>query len=89
MSTNLGEGGLPILRVFDGVTSAQTIEIQVYDPAFTGCVFVSAGYIGNDGTFEVVTGGGPQVNVFNFPALDLLFSFYSGDPANTGGIFVS
>ena len=29
-------------------------------------------------------GGGPQVNVFSFPALDLLFSFYSGDPANTG-----
>jgi hypothetical protein len=34
-------------------------------------------------------GGGPQVNVFNFPALDLLFSFYSGEATNAGGVFVS
>jgi hypothetical protein len=31
---------------------------------------------------------GLQINVFSFPALDLLFSFYSGDPANNGGVFV-
>jgi len=46
-----------------------------------------------DGIADIVTGagpgGGPQVNIFSFPALDLLFSFYSGDPTNTGGVFVS
>ena len=46
-----------------------------------------------DGIADIVTGAGPggapQVNVFSFPALDLLFQFYSGDPANMGGVFVA
>jgi hypothetical protein len=46
-----------------------------------------------DGIADIVTGvgpgGGPEVKVFSFPALDLLFSFYSGDATNTGGVFVS
>ena len=36
----------------------------------------------------IVESAGPQVNVFNFPALDLLFSFYSGEATNAGGVFV-
>ena len=143
--TGAGPGGAPHVKVFDGATNAIISQWYAYSTAFTGGVFVAAGDIGNDGTFEVVTGagqggspvvavwdpytgallaqfmayaedftggvrvgindgntdgiadivtgagpgGGPQVNVFNFPALDLLFSFYSGDPANTGGVFVN
>ena len=34
-------------------------------------------------------GGGPEVKGFSFPTLDLLFSFFSGDPTNTDGVFVS
>ena len=53
--------------------------------------------IGSDGNFDGVLdlitgagpGGGPQVNGFSFPTLDLLFSFFSGDPSSTGGVFVS
>ena len=33
-------------------------------------------------------GGGPQVNAFDYPTLDLLFSFYSGDSTNTKGVVV-
>ena len=142
--TGAGPGGAPHVKVFDGATNAIISQWYAYATDFTGGVFVAIGDIGNDGTFEVVTGagaggspvvavwdpnpgallaqfmayaedftggvrvgindgnsdgiadivtgagpgGGPQVNVFNFPALDLLFSFYSGDPANTGGVFV-
>jgi hypothetical protein len=142
--TGAGPGGAPHVKVFDGATNAIISQWYAYATDFTGGVFVAVGDIGNDGTFEVVTGagaggspvvavwdpntgallaqfmayaedftggvrvgindgntdgiadiltgagpgGGPQVNVFNFPALDLLFSFYSGDPANTGGVFV-
>jgi len=46
-----------------------------------------------DGINDILTGagpsGGPHVKVFNFPALDLLFSFYSGEQSNKGGVFVS
>jgi CSLREA domain-containing protein len=143
--TGAGPGGGPHVKVFDGATNAIISQWYAYPASFTGGVFVAVGDIGNDGTFEVVTGagqggspvvavwdpntgallaqfmayaedftggvrvgindgnsdgiadiltgagpgGGPQVNVFSFPALDLLFSFYSGDPANTGGVFVS
>ena len=143
--TGAGPGGAPHVKVFDGATNAIICQWYAYPVSFTGGVFVAVGDIGNDGTFEVVTGagpsgapvvavwnpytgallsqfmaysesftggvrvavndgngdgiadiltgagpsGGPQVNVFSFPALDLLFSFYSGDPANKGGVFVS
>ena len=143
--TGAGPGGAPHVKVFDGATNAIISQWYAYPVSFTGGVFVAVGDIGNDGTFEVVTGAGqggapivavwdpftgallaqfmayaegftggvrvgindgnsdgvpdiltgagpggaPQVNVFSFPALDLLFSFYSGDPTNTGGVFVS
>ncbi len=143
--TGAGPGGAPHVKVYDGATNAILSQWYAYPASFTGGIFVAVGDIGNDGTFEVVTGagptgapvvavwdpftgallaqfmayaesftggvrvavndgngdgiadivtgagpgGGPQVNVFSFPALDLLFSFYSGDPANNGGVFVS
>ena len=65
---------------------------MAYAEDFTGGVRVGINDGNSDGIADIVTGaglgGGPQVIVFNFPALDLLFSFYSGDPANTGGVFV-
>ena len=143
--TGAGPGGAPHVKVFDGATNAIISQWYAYPVSFTGGVFVVVGDIGNDGTFEVVTGagpsgapvvavwnpytgsllsqfmayaedftggvrvaindgngdgiadiltgagpgGGPQVNAFSFPNLDLLFSFYSGNPANTGGVYVS
>ena len=143
--TGAGPGGAPHVKVFDGATNAIISQWYAYPVSFTGGVFVAVGDIGNNGTFEVVTGagqggspvvavwdpftgallsqfmaytqdftggvrvavndgngdgiadiitgagpgGGPQVNVFSFPALDLLFSFYSGDATNKGGVFVS
>ena len=143
--TGAGPGGAPHVKVYDGATNAILSQWYAYPASFTGGIFVAVGDIGNDGTFEVVTGagptgapvvavwdpftgallaqfmayaesftggvrvavndgngdgiadiitgagpgGGPEVKVFSFPALDLLFSFYSGDPANTGGVFVS
>ena len=143
--TGAGPGGAPHVKVFDGATNSIISQWYAYPASFTGGVFVAVGDIGNDGTFEVVTGagpsgapivavwdpftgallaqfmayaedftggvrvavndgngdgtadiitgagpgGGPQVNVFSFPALDLLFSFYSGEETNAGGVFVS
>ena len=45
-----------------------------------------------NGTLDIITGagagGGPQVNAFDYPTLDLWFSFYSGDSSNTKGVVV-
>ena len=91
--TGAGQGGTPVVAVWDPFTGALLSQFYAYAEDFTGGVRVGINDGNSDGIADIVTGagpgGGPQVNVFNFPALDLLFSFYSGDPANTGGVFVS
>ena len=91
--TGAGQGGSPVVAVWDPYTGALLAQFMAYAGDFTGGVRVGINDGNSDGIADIVTGagpgGGPQVNVFSFPALDLLFSFYSGDPANTGGVFVS
>ena len=143
--TGAGPGGAPHVKVYDGATNAIISQWYAYPVTFTGGVFVAVGDIGNDGTFEVVTGagqggspvvavwdpftgallsqfyayaedftggarvaindgngdgiadiltgagpsGGPHVKAFSFPALDILFQFYSGESTDPGGVFVS
>jgi hypothetical protein len=89
----MGEGGLPILRVFDGVTGAQTMEIQVYDRAFNGGIFVAVGDLGNDGILDFVTGagqgGGPHVKIFNAITGAETSSFMAYDINFRGGVSVA
>lgn len=89
----MGEGGLPILRVFDGLTGAQTMEIQVYDRAFTGGIFVAIGDLGNDGILDIVTGagnsGGPHVKIFNAITGSETSSFMAYDINFRGGVSVA
>ena len=91
--TGAGAGGSPVVAVWDPNTGALLAQFMAYAEDFTGGVRVGINDGNSDGIADILTGagpgGGPQVNVFSFPALDLLFSFYSGDPANTGGVFVS
>jgi hypothetical protein len=42
--TGAGQGGAPRVRVFDGVTAAEVATFLAYDPAFSGGVFVGAGF---------------------------------------------
>ena len=91
--TGAGAGGAPVVAVWDPYTGALLSQFYAYAEDFTGGVRVGVGEGNGDGILDIITGagmgGGPQVNAFSFPDLDLLFSFYSGDPANTGGVNVS
>jgi hypothetical protein len=91
--TGAGPTGAPIVAVWDPYTGALLAQFMAYAEDFTGGVRVGINDGNSDGIADIVTGagpgGGPQVNVFSFPALDLLFSFYSAEPTNTGGVFVS
>ena len=88
--TGAGQGGAPVVAVWDPFTGALLAKFYAYAEDFTGGVRV--GINDGNGIADILTGagpgGGPEVKAFSFPALDLLFSFYSGDPANTGGVFV-
>ena len=91
--TGAGAGGAPVVAVWDPYTGALLAQFYAYAEDFTGGVRVAINDGNGDGILDIITGagagGGPQVNGFSFPALDLLFSFYSGNPANTGGVYVS
>ncbi|NBR06101.1 MAG: hypothetical protein EBT92_10060 [Planctomycetes bacterium] len=91
--TGAGSGGAPVVAVWDPYTGALLSQFMAYAEDFTGGVRVGVSDGNFDGVLDLITGagpgGGPEVKGFSFPTLDLLFSFFSGDPSNTSGVFVS
>jgi hypothetical protein len=91
--TGAGMGGAPVVAVWDPYTGSLLAQFMAYAEEFSGGVRVGVSDGNSDGILDLITGagpgGGPEVKGFSFPALDLLFSFYSGDSTNTGGVFVS
>ncbi|MFM7096555.1 MAG: FG-GAP repeat domain-containing protein [Gemmataceae bacterium] len=90
--TGAGPTGSPVVAVWNPYTGTLLSQFYAYAEDFTGGVRVGVSDGNGDGTLDLLTGagpgGGPEVKVFSFPALDLLFSFYSGEPTNTGGVYV-
>ncbi len=90
--TGAGSGGSPLVKVFNANTGAFITQLLAYADAFKGGISVGINDGDGNGTLDIITGagpgGGPQVNAFDYPTLDLLFSFYSGDSTNTKGVVV-
>jgi hypothetical protein len=88
-----GFGGGPAIAILDSQTGEVMETFFAFDPAFTGGVFVAVQDTNGDGILDIIAsagpGGGPHVKAFSFPALDLLFEFYSGEQTNPGGVFVN
>lgn len=91
--TGAGSGGSSLVAVWNPYTGENLAQFLAYAPEFTGGVSVGVSDGNFDGVLDLITGagpgGGPEVKGFSFPQLDLLFSFFSGDPNNTDGVFVS
>ncbi|MFZ9793986.1 MAG: hypothetical protein ACO3F3_16770, partial [Gemmataceae bacterium] len=91
--TGAGSGGAPVVAVWNPFTAAMLGQFQAYEPGFTGGVRVGVSDGNLDGVLDLVTGAGPGgaplVKGYSFPQLDLLFSFFSGDPDNRDGVFLS
>lgn len=90
--TGAGSGGSPLVKVFNANTGAFITQFLAYADSFKGGISVGINDGNGNGTLDIITGagagGGPQVNAFDYPTLDLLFSFYSGDSTNTKGVIV-
>ena len=91
--TGAGAGGGPHVRAFnlaEGLT--EVASFFVYDPTFTGGVFVAVGDVNGDGVADLITGagagGGPHVRVFDGVTGEEVASFFAYDPAFTAGVFV-
>ena len=91
--TGAGPGGAPHVKVFDGATNAVISQWYAYPVSFTGGVYVAVGDIGNDGTFEVVTGAGPGgapvVAVWDPFTGALISQFMAYAEVFTGGVRVA
>jgi hypothetical protein len=93
-----GDGGGPIVRVFDGAalptTTRPLFQIVAYDPALRGGVNVAAGDIDGDGKADVITGagigGGPHVKAFSGAdnGATVLLSFFAYESTFRGGVRV-
>jgi hypothetical protein len=91
--TGPGEGGGPLVRVFDGVTGRLVREFLAYAADFRGGVWVAAGDVNGDGRADIITGagrgGGPHVKVFDGATGALLNERMAYDPVLRGGVTVA
>jgi hypothetical protein len=92
-----GQGGGPLVQVFDGFTGATGWQFFAYAPAFPGGVYVAAGDVNGDGLADIVTGagpgGGPHVRVFDAVTAEQiagpLGGFFAYSPDFLGGVRVA
>ena len=91
--TGAGPSGAAHVKVYDGATNSIISQWYAYPETFIGGVFVAVGDIGNDGTFEVVTGAGaggaPVVAVWDPYTGALLSQFMAYAEDFTGGVRVA
>jgi predicted outer membrane repeat protein len=91
--TGAGAGMAPEVAVWDPLTREEISRFLAYSSQFMGGVRVRVHDGNGDGVSELVTaagpGGAPHVKGFNFPALDLAFEFFAGNPTDTDGVAVS
>ena len=91
--TGTGPGAGPHVKVFDGVSLAETRSFFPYGPSFTGGIFVGGGDINGDGFADIITGAGPgagpHVKVFNGRTTAELQSFFAYSAGFNGGVRVA
>ncbi len=100
-----GPGGGPNVKVYSGNPADKVADkpglifsFFAYASSFGGGASVSVADVNGDGAADVITGagpsGGPHVKVFSGvdlanKTINLLASFYAGNPSNTTGVFVA
>ncbi len=90
-----GSGGGPRIRVVDGKTGQTLNDFFVYEPQFTGGIFVTLGDTNGDGRADIITGtgngGGPRVRVLDGKTLGAttLKDFFAYEDSFRGGVQVA
>ncbi|MFO0807714.1 MAG: VCBS repeat-containing protein [Gemmataceae bacterium] len=90
----VGEGGAPVVRVFEGATGRMLTEFGAYEKGFRGGVRVAVGDVNGDGIKDIVTAPGPGrpalIRVFDGRnAANVLAQFDAYEVAFQGGAFVA
>lgn len=85
-----GPGVITQVRAIDGATGVVLFQVQPFESAFLGGVYVSAGDLTGDGRPNIVVspdeGGGPRVQVYDLLSGQLIADFFGiDDPDFRGG----
>ena len=85
----IGPGGVPRVKVFDGVSRQEILSMDAFESNFRGGVYVAAGDVNGDGRADLIItpdeGGGPRVRIISGNGFVQLADFYGIDDANFGG----
>jgi hypothetical protein len=90
--------GIPgVIKIFNGRTNELIGQIQPYEDAFTGGVYVAVGDLDGDKRADVITGtglgGGPRVQAFRLDTgtggFDVLANFFPYEDSFRGGVLVA
>ncbi|QDU21290.1 FG-GAP-like repeat-containing protein [Urbifossiella limnaea] len=90
-----GVGGGPRVKIVNGATGDQLADFFVYEPSFTGGLYVAAGDVNGDGRADIITGtgngGGPRVRVLDGATLGqtVLRDFLAYEGSFRGGVLVA
>jgi uncharacterized protein (TIGR03118 family) len=88
-----GEGGAPLVKVFNSADNTLRFSFDAFEGAFTGGVRVATGDLNGDGIPDIIAaagpGGGPAVKVFDGKTGGLIRAFFAYDQAFTGGVYVA
>ena len=90
-----GRGGGPRIRILDGQNGAVLRDFFVYEPQFTGGIYVALGDVNHDGHDDLITGtgagGGPRVRILDGASLGgtVLGEFMAYEDSFRGGVLVA
>jgi hypothetical protein len=90
--TGPGQGGGPLVNIFDGVSGTLLSAFYAEPLTFHGGVRVAARDLFGTGTAEIITAAGPgalsTIGVLDGATLNLLSAFFAYNPNFRGGAFV-
>jgi hypothetical protein len=90
-----GKGGGPRIRILDGQDGSVLRDFFVYEPQFTGGIYVALGDVNHDGHEDLITGtgvgGGPRVRILDGASLGstVLGEFMAYEDSFRGGVLVA
>jgi hypothetical protein len=90
--TGTGNGGGPLVKLFDGTDGSLIRQYFAYEQSFRGGVIVAAGDTNGDGIADVITGtgvgGGPRVRVLSGVNDAELANYFAYEESFRGGVLV-
>ena len=92
-ATGAGQGGAPVVNVYNATTAAPVFSFTPFEATFTGGVTVATGDVNGDGVDDIVVGtgvgGAPRVVVINGATRATIADFFGYESTFTGGVNVA